>query len=372
VEFLDGSEEGGVLFKAAVYGESGSGKSTLGVTAPKPLILLSERQGYLPIKQAAKRMGVEVPEVILCTTLEDYRLAVRALFGRKDKPFQIRRTLEGGGSEVLRELRYWPQTVVLDSLTDVCRIVSEDIRRASPPKSGRDGLPVDSERYWNVLGERITNLIHGFRDAPVHTLFLALKDDRETGDEGDKRRWVGPSLAMRKLPAVLSAACNLTAYAYRREHRKDKRVENVYGVMTTGPEYMMLKPCRPLRDVEVPDFAFWVRAIAGELEEMPPAPATSAESLASSLDEQATADYVAQKGQEAEERELAAHGVRPASSAPANEPDGRSVEDLERAAIEQEPNMQAVSEVAQELREQPPARATRSRSAAAVNRRRDA
>jgi hypothetical protein len=99
----------------------------------------------------------------------------------------------------------------------------------------------------------------------------------------------------------VSAAVNLTAYAYRREHReKDKPVRTVYGVMTSGPEYMMLKPCRPLRDVEVPNFTQWVQAINGSLTELPAAPAVSAESLASDVapeTEQAPVESDEKRGQ---------------------------------------------------------------------------
>jgi hypothetical protein len=274
----------GTWVKALVYGDSGSGKTTLGVTAPRPLILLSERQGLLSVRQAAKRLGVPVPTVLFCTQLDDYRRVVRALVSSKQKPFRV---LDSNRKDVCLELAEWPETVVVDSITDVCRIVSEEIREQSPPKMGKDGLPVDSERYWNVFGDRMTSIIAAFRDAPVNVLFLALKDDRETGEDAAKVRAVTPAMAMRKLPAALSAACNLTGYAYRREVRKGKAVQVVHGVMTVGPEYMMLKPCQGIRPVEVPDFTYWVRAINGWLDqgETPEAPATSSESMAGGVAE---------------------------------------------------------------------------------------
>lgn len=329
MERLDG--DGGAWVKATVYGDSGSGKTSLAVTAPRPLILLSERQGMLSIKQAAKRLGVPVPAVLYCTTLDDYRRVTRALFAAKDKPFRV---LDSQKREVLFELPVseWPQTVVLDSITDVCRIVSEEIRTQSPPKAGKDGLPVDSERYWNVLGDRIANIIHAFRDAPLHTLYLALKDDREVGDEGDKKRQVGPAMIMRKLPAALSASGNLTAYAYRRETRKGKDIRVTHGVMTVGPEYMLLKPCAPLRPVEVPDFGYWVRAINGALEPAPDAPDVSNESMAASALEPEPSPGVQ------EEREVAAA--------------------LERHAAEPGPKVEtAVDRIARELPEEDPTEA---------------
>lgn len=278
--------------KACVYGASGTGKSCLGVTAPKPLILLSELQGMLHIEQHAARLGVPVPPVMFCEHMSDYGAVLRALYSDKSKPFRVLERVGEGNEpkdfQTTLELEEWPESVVVDSATDVCRLIIEKIRTQSAPKTGRDGLPVDSERFWNVLGDRFQTFVQGFRDAPVNVLFLALKDDREVGEESAKRRQVGPDLAMRKFPEKLSAACNLTGYAYRREHRdpKGKVVKTAYGVMFRGPEYMILKGSDGLRDVEIPDFAYWKRAVEGRIDApLPAAPPISAESLAGELGE---------------------------------------------------------------------------------------
>lgn len=327
-------DEGPQWFAAAVYGRSGSGKTSLGVTAPKPLILLSERQGLLHVKQAAKRRGVPVPPVLFLEHLEDCRAVLRALRGPKDQPLRIFEVL-GRGPDAQRNLLMeleWPETVVLDSLTDILRLVVEEIREQSPPRQGKDGLPVDSERYWNVLGDRCQNLILGFRDAPVNKLFLCAEDDRFEGEGDDRRRQMGPSLPMRKLPAVLSGAVNLTAYAYRREVRENQSVKVSYGVMTSGPEYMLLKPCAPLRVAEVPDFTYWVRAVRGLLEgPAPAAPAPSGESMAapvSEADQPVKAEPAAAAApqeapaaaQDAAQAEPAATGDPEAPEAPADPP----------------------------------------------------
>lgn len=298
---LDTSKESPWV-SAVVYGRSGSGKSSLGVTAPKPLILLSEAQGMLAIRQAAKRLGVPVPPVIFLEHLEDCRNVLRALRGPKGEPFRVLE-VEGYDPETGQALRdaagavkrrvvfelpaaEWPETIVLDTTTDIMRLVENEIREQSPPKAGRDGLPVDSERYWNVLGDRCKNVLYGFRDAPVHKLFLCQEDDRDVGEGDEKRRSMGPAMPMRKLPALLSGCGNLTAYAYRREVRENQNVRVVYAVMTTGPEYMMLKPCAPLRPAEVADFGLWVKLIQGSLEApKQPAPPPSAESLAQGVAE---------------------------------------------------------------------------------------
>lgn len=306
-------------FAAAVYGRSGSGKTSLAVTAPKPLVLLSESQGMLSIRQAAKRLNVPVPAVFGLEHLDDARSVLRALRGPRDQPFRIFEYVGTGADrkkELLFELPEWPDTVVLDSVTDILRLVVEEIREQSPQKQGRDGLPIDSERYWNVLGDRCQNLLLGFRDAPVHKLFLCAEDDRMEGEGDERKRSLGPSMPMRKLPALLSGCVNLTAYAYRRELRVEKTVQVRYGVLTTGPEYMLLKPCRPLRDHEVPDFGLWVKAVRGALEQpLPPAPPPSGESLAGPVSD---ADRPVDSAESAADAESIAQGTAALGAAAAD------------------------------------------------------
>lgn len=274
------------FLNVAIYGKPGTGKTSMGASAPKPLILLSERQGMVHVKQAAKRLGVPVPAVFFCEHLQDYRDVLRALWGPKDEPFRVFEWFEQDGERkrrLVQELPEWPETVVIDTLTDVCRLAINEIRDQSPPKPGKDGLPVDSQRFWNVLGDRIDRLILGFRDAPVHTVFLCQVDDREVGEDDERRRAVTPDLATRKHAGKLCAAVNVVGYSYRREKRGQGQAELQYGVMTVGPEYMMLKPLRPLRDVEVPDLSYWVAKIRGSTEPERVAPTPSDESIAGEL-----------------------------------------------------------------------------------------
>lgn len=286
----DRADQEELYLKVAVYGKPGTGKTSFGTSAPNPLILLSERQGMLHVRQAAQRLGVAVPPVLFCEHLSDYRDVLRAFWGDRTKPFQVWHVWEEGGEKKRRlgfELPTWPETIVLDQLTDVCRLVTDEIREQSPPKIGADGLPVDSQRYWNVFEDRAKRLILSYRDAPAHVVFLCQVDDREVGEEGDRRRSVTPDLSMRRLPGILCGSVNVVGYSYRRERRtaQDRQAELVYGIMTVGPEYMMLKPLRPLRDTEIPNFSYWVKRVNGSLSQEVPAPVGSGESLAGALSE---------------------------------------------------------------------------------------
>lgn len=245
-----------IYVKACVYGPSGTGKTTLGVTAPKPLILLSETQGQLHIKQAAQRMGIAEPEILQMETLDDYRCVLRALHGDKSKPFKV--TDIEGNTMVEGD---WPETAVIDSLTDAARLIVKEIRTISPPKAGKDGLPVDAQRFWNTLQDRLQNLILAFRNAPVHVLFLALADDRMVGPDDQQVRSVTPDLPMRKMANFLAGACNVMGYSYRAEKRTGNQVQTGFGVLFSAGEAFLLKQCAPLRPVERADFRAFIEAI---------------------------------------------------------------------------------------------------------------
>lgn len=260
-----------------IYGKTGTGKTSLGVTAPRPLILLSERQGLLHVRQAAARLGVPTPPTLLMESLEDYRMVLRSLKSAEPgKPFAV----YSAPGEVALQLPEPPESVVLDSVTDAARIIVDEIRKQSPQTIGKDGLPVDSQRFWNVLQDRAQALIMQFRDVPAHTIFLALADDREVGpDEGPKVRAVTPAMPMRKLPDMLAAAVNAVGYSYRTEKRDGGKVSTSYAVAFAGPEHLMLKSCAPLRDREHPDIGAWISAIRNQVAISQVAPPRSSESM---------------------------------------------------------------------------------------------
>lgn len=243
--------------KAAVYGPPGTGKSDFGTSAPRPLILLSERQGIRTIRSAAARRGLPMPIVLAVETLQDLRDVLRALHGPRDRPFRVL-----SGTEVAYEGE-WPESVVIDSLTDVCELVEAEIRKESPPEKAKDGLEKWTERHWAALRDRCEKLIRAFRDVPAHVVFLCLQDDRMVGEGEEAARQVQPALPMRALPSVLSAAVNVVGVTSRaiRDRGEDGQRQIAYEVRTVGPSHYLLKPYRPLRDLEEPDFSSWVARI---------------------------------------------------------------------------------------------------------------
>lgn len=277
------TDEAEAYWNFAIAGPGGTGKTTMGVSAPRPLILLSERQGMPSIRLAAKRLGVPVPAVALVECADDYRAALIALRGPKNKPFRLctlPKTVKENGKVVRRipgdlvmelPVDQWPLTVVLDSLTDACDVLVSEIRDQSPQKPGRDGLPTDAQRFWGVLIDRATGIIKGYRDLPMHVVFLCLVSDKTKEDKDGRilERIVQPKLATKDMANSLCAAVNVLGYAYK---TLDRNKNVVHGFQTTGPEGMMTKPCEPLRSRELPDVGYWIRMLEGNLEDVGPMP----------------------------------------------------------------------------------------------------
>jgi len=262
--------------KALIYGKPGTGKTTLGVTAPAPLILLSERQALTHVRHAVARSGQAGAQVIYMETLEDYRNVLRTLMmgthnpALRSGPFVVR----DAHGVVLYEHPTWPQSIVLDSLTDACRLVDDEIQLQAPPKKGKDGLDVQAERYWQALGDRCERLIRAFRDVDFHVLYLCLEDDKMIGEGDQAERQVGPSLPMRKLASTVAAAVNVVGIMARSiVHGQGVEADVRFGVRTVGPQHCLLKPYRPLADLEIPDFTSWVTRINAAITEGDHAPA---------------------------------------------------------------------------------------------------
>lgn len=249
-------------WKIAISGKPGTGKTNLGVSAPDPLILLSEQQGLVHVRHAALRMGKSMPPVLSMERISDYKAVLRALTS-PDPDFVVHDW--NTGDELMRIPNWRPKTVVHDSLSDTCDMMFNEIKEQSPPETGRDGLPKLSQRVWGVQIDRMTSFVKLFRDLPYNVLFLCLRDEQtKTDSDGNiTERVVQPKLSPRSLVPVLSAAVNLLGYSYRTSDRKTKAP--VYGVLFEAGDEAVCKPCAPLRATEPPDVSHWIDRLNGLL-----------------------------------------------------------------------------------------------------------
>ncbi len=255
-------DEDETYLKAAIYGGPGTGKTNIGVTAPEPLFLLSERQAKPHIREAARRLGKPMPPILFMEKLGDYRRVLRALIaGAVDRTQPLRVVTDGG---VVEYEGPYPESVIVDSLTDACALVREEVYNEAPPEKAKDGLDKVTERHWAALRDRSEKLIRAFRNLPLHVLFICGLDDKTTGEGDQQERHVGPAFPMRAISPFLCHSVNVVGITTReiKQTRSDEGQREIeYGLVTTGPGYMTLKPFRPLRDKEAPDFASWVERI---------------------------------------------------------------------------------------------------------------
>lgn len=283
-----------------IFGPSGVGKTTLGVTAPDPVILLAERQGFESVRDAAARLGKPVPPTFWVRTRDDVAKCVAA-FQSEVFPLAVLARWFGGESELkdgeslsaeqetaiaeaVAALPYTqPKTIVCDSVTEMFQQVWDHILTQAPAKIAKDGLPDTNMRHWGAMKERCAAFIRSFRDLPYHVIFLALEDDKETGDDDARQRVVGPATPMRTIPGMLAAACNAVGQAQIRTVRQadEKAPDGVRNdlvryVRFFAPSYVLTKPHERLAADEQPDVSKWFAQMEGGDDAPAPEPVADA------------------------------------------------------------------------------------------------
>lgn len=132
--------------KAVVYGASGSGKTFFAATAPKPIFAAAEA-GLLSTTSSKK--PVKFVEIKSVPDLKDLLRYLQS----EDHGFE---------------------TVVIDSISEINEIIKEGIEK----KKGRMQI-----QDWGDLARIIKGILRGFRDLPMHTIFIAQelveKDDQK-------------------------------------------------------------------------------------------------------------------------------------------------------------------------------------------------
>lgn len=276
--------------KIGLTGDSGSGKTWLGTTAPKPLVLIWERQAKASIEASCAARGIEKPMMILIESIGDCGNVLRAIHGDQAKPCVVReryydpKTKTNPVREVMR-LPHWPETLVIDSLTDACAMMRAELLREAPPKvDGESGLPDESFAHRRTILDRCTQLIRAFRNVPAHVVFLCLKAEKKIYRARKEvgRRWVA-DLPDKDLAARYMAACNIVGVPYIRSGHR--------GVALDADDWMGCKAFPPLRSFEVPDLSEWIARIHGDWEgEASAAPPVSADAGIRDLEHETKAE----------------------------------------------------------------------------------
>lgn len=130
--------------KALVYGASGSGKTTFAGTA-RNAIFASAEGGLMSISD-------KTPDFVEIRSLKDL-MDLHAY---------------------LRNEKHGYETVVIDSISEINEIIKIEIER----RTGKSMQLQD----WGELAKRIRGILRGFRDLPMHVLFIA-QESTETDEQ---------------------------------------------------------------------------------------------------------------------------------------------------------------------------------------------
>lgn len=196
------SKKGGYL-KFLVLGDTGAGKSHLIATAKKPLILLTEANGFASI-------AASNPEalVIPCYTMNDFDEALGAIKKGEITGFE---------------------TLIIDSLTEFQRMIKERIQQ----KSKKSFL---SQNDWGVLANDMIKYIRAIIRFDCDFIATTLIDTTIEEDTGI--RYIKPSFEGRKTSAQI--CCFFTAVGLLYKEQTDTGVSRT--LLLDGPDRISIKP----------------------------------------------------------------------------------------------------------------------------------
>ena len=250
-----------------ITGPSGTGKTTFASSAPKSLYLAFERQARAVVKKHQRESGVgSCVAMLFPETAEDIRAVVRAFHGPRDEPFRV---VDKASGDIVLECE-WPETLVIDSVTDAVKMIRDEIDRRVPLEFASDGFYDRNMRRRGAYREESENMFRAVRDVGAHVIWLAILDEGvDEASDGSKKRYAGPSLLAKTHRSALMQTTNIAGVSRRRIHPPEQDDEgNVvreawieYAVQLVGPTYLPLKEYRPLDDIEVPDFSDWLSRI---------------------------------------------------------------------------------------------------------------
>jgi len=216
------SESLHILF--LLYGEPGTGKTHGASKAPRPLVLLTERNGLTTIRRS--NPDAITVEVTNTSDLRDVmKLAVRG------------------------ELPDDRRTLVVDSLTEVQRLFHDEIMSKKPP----GGLFTLQD--WGTLAEKMRRFMRTLRDIPYHVVATALAETITTEDAGTRIR---PQFDGKKTGSEVAQYFNGVGYVFKRIMTDDAGQKTVlHQVMFDGPTQYTTKPCHPVAGIVEPNVDEW-------------------------------------------------------------------------------------------------------------------
>jgi len=230
ISLVRASEMQAAAFKILLYGKPGAGKTYASSRAPKPVFLLTEANGVQSIRVAN-------PEA--------------AVFQARDAT-SLREFMRAAMSGELRRAGFLP--LVVDSLTEVQRLLQDDILRAK--SNPADGMTLPD---YGLLTERMRGFFRSLRDLDMDVVATAL--DEETVEEATGEIHVRPAFTGRKTGSDAAQYFNVVGYVYKNEKRTGEERVVEHRVLLDGPKKYLTKSCHPLGGTLDTNLADWLRLV---------------------------------------------------------------------------------------------------------------
>jgi len=195
-------KDGGYI-QFLVMGETGAGKSHLIATAKRPLILLTEANGFASI-------AASNPEalVIPCYNLNDFDEALKAVKNKEIKNFD---------------------TLIIDSLTEFQRMIKERIQK----QTKKSYL---SQNDWGTLANDMIAYIRAIIRLECDFVATSLIDTTVEEDTGI--RYVKPLFEGRKTAAQICTFFTAVGLIYKEQ--KENAISR--ALLLDGPDRISIKP----------------------------------------------------------------------------------------------------------------------------------
>jgi hypothetical protein len=257
LESFDDESPAEIHHRILLFGESGTGKTAALVRAKADASLSFNDV----ITGKAKPVGSS--EILLLAT-ESNGLPTARLFNPKVRFVRVET------AEKLAEVMVWLRDggaveagirlVAIDGLTEVQRLIKDQIKKANEKDKSRAGR--ESDRFdqddWGYLNERVRKWLRLVRSLPVHIVCSALElgiVNEETG-----RVHVCPSMEGKKLPKEVGSYFSAVG---RQRKVASSSGEVAFQTDFTLPDRYKVKSCGALAGTLVPCAEAWLDVLDG-------------------------------------------------------------------------------------------------------------
>lgn len=221
-----------------LYGPPGSGKTHAATAGGKPLVALTERNGYTTIVRSNP-----AAQVILIERAEAPLLVSDGKGGfvkqmQMLSPLDVfREVIKAVKSGEVKAAGY--DRLVVDSLTELQRMFKDEIMESKPADKREMTL-----KDWGELADRMRRLLRTLRALPIPVVCTAL-DAVEVDEDG--ARWIHPAFEGKKTAGEVAQYFSAVGVLLKRVSQPDAegKTTTSHRVMWDGSERFMTKSCGP-------------------------------------------------------------------------------------------------------------------------------